>query len=133
MFERLYAAAMVCGGISTALDWVHWKASVPPGFHWTLPVACALWLILRGALWFFVARRPMGWARLAVTGLAIVALGRLLFNVLALIVDAAPSLPAVLAGTGSAGLHIVAAAYLFRRDTRAWFAEEHGLQTGGQG
>ena len=136
-FERLYAAAMLCGAVSVALIWPHWEVSLAywpalSNLPWLLPLVPAVWFSVRLALWYFAARRATVAAKWGLVLSAGVAFGLLLLGVTALIVDAAPSIIATIAGIGAGVLHVMAAAYLFRRDARLWFGEvvhgEGGLE-----
>ena len=131
-YERLYLFALLLGIASTLFDWPHKAASFARdpglfGMAWMLPASQVANVALRLTLWYYTARRPSVAAKWFVVVLAVIAFGLLLFGLVALIAGATPSLAASVSGMVSGGLHVAAAAYLFRSDARAWFREPvHG-------
>jgi RsiW-degrading membrane proteinase PrsW (M82 family) len=127
-FERLYLGAIVVGLASTMLGWSQSTATFAANAMlaermWILPATVLGGIVLRVALWYFTARQPSIAAKWIVVALAALSGIILLFGVVALITGATPSLAASLAGIISGALYVVAAAYLFRPDARAWFGE----------
>ncbi len=131
-YERLYLLALLLSVASTMLDCPQRAASFARDpmlaeMAWMLPASVVVNVLLRSTLWYYTARLPKLAAKWFVVVLAAIALVLLLFSLTALIADATPSLAAALTGIASGALYIVAAAYLFRPDARAWFGEEvHG-------
>lgn len=127
-YEKLYFAALVCGFANTGFGWSGSMASFEANpmladMKWLLPLGVVIGLVLRLTLWYFTARAPSVVAKWVTVAMAALSGFALLFGVVALIAGATPSVPAALAGLSSGALYIVAAAYLFRPDTRAWFGE----------
>ena len=127
-YERLYLTALLFGVASTLLDWPQRAASfasnpILADAAWMLPASVIVNVLLRLTLWYYTARRPSIAAKWFVVALAAIAFAILLFGLVALIADAAPSIAASLTAIVSGALYVVAAAYLFRPDARAWFGE----------
>lgn len=131
-YEQLYFAALAVGLLNTALGWGGSTASfaanpVLADMTWLLPLGVAIGLAVRLTLWYFTARVPSAVARWATVAMAALSGLALLFGIVALIAGATPSVAAAVAGLVSGALYIVATAYLFRPDARAWFGEPDNI------
>ncbi len=131
-YEKLYFAALACGFANTALGWSGSMASFEANpnlvdMTWLLPLGVLIGLVVRLTLWYFTARSPSVIAKWATVMMAALSALAVLFGIVALVAGATPSVTAALAGLVSGALYVVATAYLFRPDTRAWFGE-HDLE-----
>ncbi len=128
-FEQLYLASILVSLPSTLLSFDQTRAELAgdPGASQlglgggflvaTIVVSLALTLLL----WFLIARRASVVAKWILV--ALTALG--LFMMVGIVANPAPfmSLPGALTLLGTA-LGVVAVAFLFRRDARAWLANK---------
>lgn len=127
LFERLYLGGWALGVVNTVLTWSAVRAN--PNMvavdqqvgSWYVPTLTAIGLAIPLLLWFFIARKASvvaKWIMVVFTALGV--LGIAFAGLSGTLVAGLSTLLSVT----SVVLNIVAAALLFRADSREWFGED---------